>query len=199
MRAESFRRAASEQRGFTLTELLAAIAILGILVAIAIVILLGVLEQRRVDAAAKQFASDLRLAHISASNQLTDWRIVFRPDGSPLEGCAGSGAVDYCLAKLESPYVTGSAYPTIAGFTPRYFPEGTKIRANFQLDCSAGDVNAAVPPSECGSTSTLEFNSNGTARTLRPGVSASVAITSTDGDPARRVSFRTPTSRVRVE
>jgi hypothetical protein len=155
-----------------------------------------------VDAAATQFASDLRLAHTSASNQLTDWRVVFMPDGSPISGCGDAAGVDYCMVKLESTYTgkSGSADPKAVEFAPRDFPEGTKIkRINFELDCAAGGLGAAVPPSECGRTSTLEFNSDGTARTLRPGVSASLIIGSADGTPSHKISFRAPTSRVRIE
>ncbi|MBA3617921.1 MAG: prepilin-type N-terminal cleavage/methylation domain-containing protein, partial [Rubrobacteraceae bacterium] len=52
-----------DERGFTLPELMTTIAILGILIAIAIIIWLGILERRRVDAAANQLAADMRLAH----------------------------------------------------------------------------------------------------------------------------------------
>ncbi len=69
-----------DQHGFTLPEVLTAIAILGILIAIAIIIWLGILERRRVDAAAAQLAADLRLAHTSATNQFTDWRVVLVPE-----------------------------------------------------------------------------------------------------------------------
>jgi prepilin-type N-terminal cleavage/methylation domain-containing protein len=191
-----------DERGFTLAELVASIAILGVLAAIAVVVLFGVLEQRRVDAAATQFASDLRLAHTSASNQLTDWRVVFMPDGSSLSGCGEAAGVDYCMVKLEVPYTgrPGSAAPRAVEFEPRYFPEGTKIkRINFEIDCSAGGAGAVVAPSVCGRTGSLEFNSDGTARTLRPGVSASLVIGSDDGTPSHRISFRAPTSRVRIE
>jgi Tfp pilus assembly protein FimT len=55
-----------------LPEALIVVAIIGILIAIVIIIWLGILERRRVDAAAKQLAADLRLANTSATNQLTD-------------------------------------------------------------------------------------------------------------------------------
>jgi hypothetical protein len=106
------------------------------------------------------------------------------------------------MVKLASSYTggAGAASPVAAEFVPREFPEGTKIkRINFEVDCSAGGSGAAVSPSECGKTGTLEFNSDGTARTLRPGVSASLVIGSADGTPSHRVSFRAPTSRVRIE
>ncbi len=200
MRAASFRRVVSEERGFTLAEMVASIAVFGVLAAISVVILFGVLEQRRVDAAATQFASDLRLAHTSASNQLTDWRVVLMPDGSPVEGCGDAAVADYCILKLKSPYVEGSAFPEVAEFAPRELPEGTRIEsATFSLDCSFGDTDGPVPPSECGITKTIEFSSNGTARTLRPGQGGSVLLSSADGTPRHKVSYRSPTSRVRIE
>ena len=55
--------AREDERGFTLQELLTTIAILGILIAIAVIVLLALLERWRVEAAARQFAADLRLAH----------------------------------------------------------------------------------------------------------------------------------------
>lgn len=202
MRAAKFEeRNVFGERGFTLAELLAAIVILGVLVAIAVVILFGVLEQRRVDAAATQFASDLRLAHTSASNQLTDWRVVFMPDGSPLSGCGDAELVDYCMVKLESSYFGGpdAPHPIAVEFVPRNFPDGTKVkRITYGVDCSHG-YSRPVPPSECGRTSTLEFNAKGTARTLQTSPAGSVIIGSADGTPSHKVSFRNPTSRVRIE
>lgn len=188
-----------DQQGFTLPEVLTTIAILGILIAIAIIIWLGILEQRRVDAAANQFASDLRLAHTRASNQLTDWRVAFMPDGSPVVACSSS---DYCLFRLDRPFEDGEPTPSITAgtLTPRGLPEGTKILSvTFGADCSAGGTTAVVGPSSCGSTRTLEFNPNGTVRTLRPGQSGTVRISSTDGDPYRDVVFLSATSRIRID
>jgi prepilin-type N-terminal cleavage/methylation domain-containing protein len=75
-----------DQRGYTLPEVLIVIAIVGILIAIAIIIWLGILERRRVDAAANQLATDLRLANTSATNQLTDWRVVLVPEQAGEDG-----------------------------------------------------------------------------------------------------------------
>jgi len=45
-----------DERGLTLSELLTTILILGILIAIAVIVLFGILERRKVDAAARQLA-----------------------------------------------------------------------------------------------------------------------------------------------
>ena len=180
-------------------EVLTVVAILGILAAIAVIIWLSLLERWRVEAAAGQFAADLRLAHTKATNQLTDWRVVFMPDGSPVAGCS---EVDYCMVRLSVPYEAGDAAPTVdpeTSPTLRELPEGTKIReVTFDPDCSAGDEGAVVPPSSCGGTRTLEFSSNGTVRTLRPGQSGTVRISSDDGVPWCDVVFNSATSRIRV-
>ena len=188
-----------DERGFTLQELVIVLAILGILAAIAVIVLLALLERWRVEAAASQFAADLRLAHGRATNQLTDWRVVFMPDGSPLGGCSSA---DYCVIRLSAPSDGGDSRPTMDSETPpvaRELPEGTKIKAvTFAADCSGGDSGAVIPPSSCGGTRTLEFSSNGTVRTLRPGQSGTVRISSDDGSPWCDVVFTSATSHIRV-
>jgi prepilin-type N-terminal cleavage/methylation domain-containing protein len=194
-------RAREDERGYTLQEVLTVVVIISILVAIAVVIFLALLERWRVEAAASQFAADLRLAHTRATNQLTDWRVVFMPDGSPVTGCSSA---DYCMVRLSATYGAGDATPTMDPETPptlRELPEGTKIReVTFDADCSAGDAGAVVPPSSCGpdATRTLEFSSNGTVRTLRPGQSGTVRISSDDGSPWCDVVFNSATSRIRI-
>src|SRR5215218_1040566 len=174
-----------DERGFTLHELMT--------------VILALLERWRVEAAASQFAADLRLAHGRATNQLTDWRVVFMPDGSPVSGCSSA---DYCMIKLSAPYDGGDSTPTMDSETPpapRELPEGTKIKeVTFDPDCSGGDRGAVAPPSSCGGTRTLEFSSNGTVRTLRPGQSGTVRISSDDGSPWCDVVFTSATSHLRI-
>lgn len=66
--------------GFTLIELLTVIVILGILLGIASGTWFSVIDSRRVDSAANQLASDLRLAHTRAENQLLEWHLVYSHD-----------------------------------------------------------------------------------------------------------------------
>ena len=195
-----------DEGGYTLPEVLTAVAIMSIILVIGVIVLLALLERWRVEAAADQFAADLRLAHTRATEQLTDWRVVFMDDGTPLSGCSSA---DYCMVKLNFPYGAGDPAPALddsVGPAVRELPDGTRIReVTFDPDCSHGDRNAAIPPSSCGSggaqdgaTRTLEFNPNGTVRTLRPGQSGTVVISSDDGSPVCPVVFNAPTSRIRI-
>jgi prepilin-type N-terminal cleavage/methylation domain-containing protein len=195
-----------DEGGYTLPEVLTAVAIMSIILVIGVIVLLALLERWRVEAAADQFAADLRLAHTRATEQLTDWRVVFMDDGTPLGGCSSA---DYCMVKLNFPYGAGDPAPALDDAVEpafRELPDGTRIReVTFDPDCSHGDRNAAIPPSSCGSggaqdgaTRTLEFNPNGTVRTLRPGQSGTVVISSDDGSPVCPVVFNAPTSRTRI-
>src|SRR5919107_1737145 len=179
-------RVCGDERGYTLPEILTAVSIMSIILAIGIIILLALLERWRGDAA-DQFAADLRLAHTRATEQLTDWRVVFMHDGAPLSHCASA---DYCMVKLNVPYGAGDPTPVLADDTPqvrRELPDWTKIKdVTFDPDCSHGDRDAVVPPSSCGS----DAAQNGATRT--------VVISSEDGIPTCPVIFNAPTSRIRI-
>ncbi len=169
-RFETIRR---DERGFTLQEVLTAVAILGILLAIAIIVFLVLLERWRVNAATNQLVADLRLAHASATNQLTDWRVVLAPGHAEREY-----GPDYYLVKLADPYDdTDPAPPAVARDTPpepHYFPGNVGIvNIRGALDAETG---WAVEPSRPGQTRTLEFNPDG-AMVFYGGVSGSTCVT----------------------
>jgi hypothetical protein len=97
---QRFARVRKDERGYTLQEVLT-------VGAIAAAIFLVLLERCRVDAATKQFVGDLRLAHGSATNQITDWRVVLAHDGAEAEE-----GPDYYLVRLAEPYGPGGAGPS---------------------------------------------------------------------------------------
>lgn len=172
-------------------ELMATIVILGILIAIAVIILLGILEQRRVTAAADQLANDLRLAHTNATNQLTDWRIVLAPSKKDEE----EGA-DYYMVRLKAPNTPDSS-PTVDECTARVFPANVYIRNHdAKLNDSSDDSLGCNLPSSA-ITRSLEFNSDGTMAFFK-GPSGSICVT-VDNNPQIRVVSLSSTSRVKIK
>jgi len=166
-----------DEHGFTLPEVMVVIAILGILVAIGVITWLGILEQRRVDAAINQLAADLRLAHTSAANQLTDWRVVYTE---------GSG--DYELRRLSAVCDDDncSTPPATAEIISRTLPSGTMIHPD-----SSNDFGGP------GGEEVIELNSDGTGRALS-GPNATIVVSSIDNDPKRQLTFVSATSRIKV-
>jgi prepilin-type N-terminal cleavage/methylation domain-containing protein len=193
--------ARKEERGFTLQELLTTLAIVGILIAIAVIVFLALLERWRVDAATRQLVGDLRRAHGGATNELTDWRVVLALDRTEQEE-----GPDYYLIRFAEPYDAGDPGPTVTGRFPRTFPGNAKVTnvitpAGSVVD--AQDANYWVPPWDATpsppvpQTRTLEFNTDGTMTFFRsPSGSACVTV---DGNPKNRVISVSATSRVRVE
>jgi prepilin-type N-terminal cleavage/methylation domain-containing protein len=193
--------ARKDERGFTLPEVLTSIAILGILIAIAVIIFLALLERWRVDAATKQLVGDLRLAHGSATNELTDWRIVLALDRTEQEE-----GPDYYLLRLAEPYDPGDPRPTADKRLGRTFPGNVKVTNVITPSGSVVDDQSAnywlapweAPPSPpTPQTRTLEFNTDGTMTHFRsPSGSACITV---DGNPRNRVISVSATSQVRVE
>jgi prepilin-type N-terminal cleavage/methylation domain-containing protein len=172
--------AREDERGFTLTELIATIVILGILIAIAVIIFLALLERWRVDAATRQLVGDLRRAHGSATNQLTDWWVVLA-----LDRAEQKEGPNYYLVRLAEPYDPGDPGPVVTRPLPRTFPGNVKVTNVITPAGSVVDDQGAnywvapsdVPPSPpVPKTRTLEFNTDGTMTFFRS-PSGSVCVT----------------------
>lgn len=188
------------QGGYSLAEVLATVVVLGILVSIAVIIFLGILEQRRVDAATDELVSDLRLAHTRATSELTDWRVVIVLDrGDEADG------PDYYVMRLDAPYDGEGPGPEVAGITPESFegnvlgknvitPSGSRVD-DHEAKYWASPWGPATP--EGVRTRTLEFNADGTMTFFRS-PSGSICVTA-DGRPQNRVVSLSATSRLRVE
>jgi prepilin-type N-terminal cleavage/methylation domain-containing protein len=85
--------ALEDERGFSLIELIAVIAILGILVAVASTSWFGVVEGMQVDSATNQLVADLRQAHSRAINTLAPQTVSLIEDDSEYT-VTGAGTLD---------------------------------------------------------------------------------------------------------
>ncbi len=192
--------------------MLTTIAILGILIAIAVAIWLSLIEARRVDAAANQLASDLRLAHTRATNQLADWRVVLAPERAGEEE-----GPDYYLMPLNGVYDGSGSPPApeVDEVIPRTFEGNVRIQDHSDTlhdDQGAGWwVNPEAPqtsdldvPDTPAPSRTLEFNSDGTMLAYS-GPSGTVCVTVSGdcveggGGPVREITFLSATSRISVD
>jgi type II secretion system protein H len=88
------------EQGFTLAEVMIVVVLMGIVLAIAASSWFGMIESRRVDSAANQMVSELRLAHARATNRLEKWKI--DPIGTTNNFRIGA-CVDPCTANLTMP------------------------------------------------------------------------------------------------
>jgi prepilin-type N-terminal cleavage/methylation domain-containing protein len=173
------------ERGFTLPELMIAIVLMGIVLAIASSSWFGVVESNRVTSATNQLGSDMRLAHTKSTNQLATWRVVLAPNRA-----AEAAGPDYYLVKLGT---GGSIDSTIS----RYLPEDTRVVRNASLlDSGLGALYSALPNGPAANeTRTIEFRPDGSMDSLAG--DGPVQVTQ-DGSPAGTINYTETTSRIQV-
>jgi len=168
------------ERGFTLPEVLAIIAIMGILAAIAIPTWQGITEGRRVDSAANQLVADMRLSNATATNRLSSSYLTFNVAGNTV-ACGGRQA-DYCLIK-----------PSNSGLQaqPRDLPDNDNSASSPNRSLKLTSPNMPLDPTGLsipgvvgGVTSTVEFKSDGSARMLSGVVAAPIVTVRTYSDSA---------------
>ena len=189
-------RVREDERGYTLQEVLTAVAILGVLLAIAIFIFLALLERWRVEAAAEQLAADMRRAHTSATSQLTDWRLIYNVGGPEYYLV---GLAEVCPNSATAPCVNPPARRVI----PRELPDGTKIKCSSNGPDPAPNARFVIPNLgagvyEAGRSRTVEFNSDGTM-SQQPGPAAGLEVSSTSNEAVRlKLTVLAATSRVAI-
>jgi type IV fimbrial biogenesis protein FimT len=126
-----------DERGFTLGEVLITIVIMGIVFAIASSTWFGVVESRAVDSATNQLASDLRLAHSTATNRLAD-QVVSLTAGSSEYSMTGSASPRDLDDDPDNNIVTVDTTATIT-FKPNGTAEPTGTPITFRVQSADDD------------------------------------------------------------
>lgn len=171
------------EAGFTLPEVMIVIVIMGILFGIASSTWFGVIESRKVDSATNQVASDLRLAHTSATNRLVDAQIRFDSGGASIT--CNSVAADYCLVRgaAERPR---SFEDNVVMSVPNLLPVGGVSGIEFSPDGSASAIG------------TLNLSAADNCPASTPTGFPRLQVT-VDGNPAHCVTFNEATSRIKID
>jgi prepilin-type N-terminal cleavage/methylation domain-containing protein len=182
------RSVPSDERGFTLPEVMMVTVVMGILAAIAVPSLFGIVESRAVDSAANQLASDLRLAHTKSTNQLAKWRVVLLP-----EKAAETAGPDYYLVRMTS---AGGVDASTA--INRTLPDNTKVVGVSALEDDAVVTTLYSVLGLSGPTRSLEFSSDGSMHNMTVGAGSNEVQVTVDGSPVRRIGFVNVTSRINI-
>ena len=141
MRPKKSAHSRSNERGFSLPEVLVVLAITGILAAIAVPTLQGAIRDRQVDSAANQLAADLRLASTRAGNLLTDYTVVLPANSTTYQVGPSSRSL---------PERTRTGNPTSVTVTFRSDGTATSVPSGIQLT-----VGSSVDSSK---TRTIDLN-----------------------------------------
>ncbi len=140
--------AVKEQAGFTLIELMMAVSIIAIMIAIAVPNIISWLPNYRLKSAVNDLYSNMQKAKMAALKHNTDVIIIFTPaayapagkvgsyqifvDNIPSSGAAGPGAEDTVISQVTMPknvslyYANFTGGSNTAGFNSRGLPWNNK-------------------------------------------------------------------------
>ncbi len=128
-----------DERGFTLTELLLVIIVMGILFAIASSTWFGAIESRRVDSATSQLAADLRQAHSKAINRLQPQTVTLTTGSSQYTMTGVANPVDLDEDSGANVVVVNTGVTAVA-----FCPNGSAEIPPATPVCSAAPSSAAA-------------------------------------------------------